>query len=107
MGEIRPWPRSPLPGLHGPRRVRAVGRTGRESQIRRQLEAAEMAIVQPEKSLEWERRLAMTTLVTGATGFVGRHVTRFLATRLNDIRTLVRPGNRVQPIEDLPGERVY
>jgi dihydroflavonol-4-reductase len=66
-----------------------------------------MAIVQPEKSVERERRLTMTTLVTGATGFVGRHVTRFLATRLNNIRTLVRPGSRVQPIEDLPGERVY
>jgi len=47
----------------------------------------------------------MTTLVTGATGFLGRHVTRLLATRLDDIRVLVRPESRVQPIEDLPVKR--
>ena len=65
-----------------------------------------MAIVRSEKSGERERRFTMTALVTGATGFLGRHVTRLLATRSDDIRVLVRPG-RVQPIEDLKVERAY
>jgi dihydroflavonol-4-reductase len=41
-------------------------------------------------------------LVTGASGFLGWHVARVLAERGYSVRTLVRPGSRV---DDLPVER--
>src|SRR5262245_29263468 len=66
-----------------------------------------MAIIQPQKNDERECRLAMTTLVTGATGFVGQHVAHLLATRLDRVRVLVRAGSRLQGIEDLPVQRAY
>jgi dihydroflavonol-4-reductase len=66
-----------------------------------------MAIVQPEKSTERERCVTMRTLVTGATGFIGRHVTRLLTTRLTDIRVLVRTGSPLQALEGLPVEVGY
>jgi len=66
-----------------------------------------MAIIQPKKVAERERRFTMTTLVTGATGFIGRHVTRLLATRFNNIRVLVRPGSPLQGFEEFPVEFVY
>src|SRR5262245_10605615 len=45
----------------------------------------------------------MTTLVTGATGFIGWHVTRLLTSRVKNVRVLVRQDLR----ETLPVERVY
>jgi dihydroflavonol-4-reductase len=66
-----------------------------------------MAIVQFKESPDSERRITMTTLVTGATGFVGRHVTRLLAGRGSHVRVLLRPGSQFQGLEDLPLERAY
>jgi dihydroflavonol-4-reductase len=39
------------------------------------------------------------TLVTGATGFIGWHVTRKLLARGHTVRALVRPGNKVRELE--------
>jgi dihydroflavonol-4-reductase len=48
----------------------------------------------------------MTTLVTGATGFVGSHVARQLVTAGHPVRILVRKNSNTQPLEGLPVERV-
>jgi dihydroflavonol-4-reductase len=48
----------------------------------------------------------MTTLVTGATGFVGSHVTRGLVNAGNSVRVLVRPSSNLALLEELPVERV-
>jgi dihydroflavonol-4-reductase len=47
----------------------------------------------------------MTTLVTGATGFVGSHVARQLASAGNSVRVLVRRTSDCRMIADLPVER--
>jgi dihydroflavonol-4-reductase len=47
----------------------------------------------------------MTSLVTGATGFLGGHVTRLLAERGERVRVLVRPASDVRQLERLPVER--
>jgi dihydroflavonol-4-reductase len=44
----------------------------------------------------------MTTLVTGATGFVGLHVTRLLVDRIKNVRVLVRPSSDRRFIGKLP-----
>ncbi len=44
----------------------------------------------------------MTTLVTGATGFVGWHVARFLTERVGRVRVLVRPTSQLHATR-LPG----
>jgi dihydroflavonol-4-reductase len=41
------------------------------------------------------------TLVTGATGFIGSHVTRLLVQRGDDVAALVRPGSSLEPIAGL------
>jgi dihydroflavonol-4-reductase len=48
----------------------------------------------------------MATLITGAAGFVGSHVTRFLVKKANNIRVLVRPTSQLRFIQDLPVEFV-
>jgi len=48
----------------------------------------------------------MTTLVTGATGFLGNHVARLLAERGERVRVLVRTGSESRRLEGLPVERV-
>jgi len=48
----------------------------------------------------------MTTLVTGATGFVGCHVARLLAERSGHVRVLVRPASQLRSIDGLNVERV-
>jgi len=48
----------------------------------------------------------MTTLVTGATGFVGSHVARQLVAKGNSVRVLVRPGSNMRALEDLRLELV-
>src|SRR5579883_677383 len=48
----------------------------------------------------------MTILVTGATGFVGLHVTRLLVEKAKRIRVLVRPTSETRFIKDLPVEFV-
>ncbi len=48
----------------------------------------------------------MTTLVTGATGFLGSHVARQLVSRGVLVRVLVRAASRLQAIEDLPVEKI-
>lgn len=48
----------------------------------------------------------MTTLVTGATGFVGNHVARQLVTAGHSVRVLVRRSSNLQALEGLPSERV-
>ena len=47
-----------------------------------------------------------TTLVTGATGFVGSHVARALAARGDDVRVTVRATSRLEPLKDLDVETV-
>ena len=48
----------------------------------------------------------MTTLVTGATGFVGSHVARQLVAAGDCVRVLVRPSSNLQALEGLAVERV-
>ena len=48
----------------------------------------------------------MTTLVTGATGFIGSHLTRLLVERGHHVRALVRPSSPLQALESLPIEIV-
>jgi len=48
----------------------------------------------------------MTTLVTGATGFVGSHVARQLVTAGHSVRVLVRRTSRLEALERLPVERI-
>jgi dihydroflavonol-4-reductase len=48
----------------------------------------------------------MTTLVTGAAGFLGSHVTRQLVARGESVRVLLRPSSQNRAIADLPLEYV-
>ena len=48
----------------------------------------------------------MTTLVTGAAGFLGSHVARQLVARGNDVRVLMRPSSSNRAISDLSLEYV-
>lgn len=48
----------------------------------------------------------MTTLVTGASGFVGSHLVRLLAARGEPLRVLVRPTSQLRALEGLAAERV-
>lgn len=48
----------------------------------------------------------MTTLVTGASGFLGSHVARQLAARSEAVRVLVRPSSQLRAIEGLHVEKV-
>jgi dihydroflavonol-4-reductase len=48
----------------------------------------------------------MTTLVTGAAGFLGSHVTRQLVARGEQVRVLLRPSSQNRAIADLPLEYV-
>ena len=48
----------------------------------------------------------MTTLVTGATGFVGSHVARILVNAGETVRVLVRPNAQLKALEHLPVEHV-
>jgi dihydroflavonol-4-reductase len=48
----------------------------------------------------------MTTLVTGAAGFLGSHVTRQLAARGEEVRVLMRASSTNRAIADLPLEYV-
>lgn len=46
------------------------------------------------------------TLLTGATGFIGSHVTRLLLARGDEVRVTVRPGSDLQLLEGLAVEQV-
>jgi dihydroflavonol-4-reductase len=46
------------------------------------------------------------TLITGATGFIGSHVTRLLVGRGDEVRVTVRPDSRLDALAGLPVERV-
>src|SRR5437667_9431164 len=48
----------------------------------------------------------MSTLVTGAAGFLGSHVTRQLVARGDDVRVLLRASSTNRAIADLPLEYV-
>ena len=48
----------------------------------------------------------MTSLVTGATGFLGRHLVRRLVEAGDDVRALVRPQTDAAPVEALGAEVV-
>src|SRR5579863_10069403 len=47
-----------------------------------------------------------TTLVTGASGFVGSHVARQLVAGGHSVRVLARPSSNLRALEGLPIERV-
>jgi dihydroflavonol-4-reductase len=47
----------------------------------------------------------MITLVTGASGFVGSHVARYLAGRGEQVRVLMRPTSRMDALEGVAVER--
>ena len=47
-----------------------------------------------------------TTLVTGATGFIGSHVARALVARGDDVRVTVRATSRLEPLKGLDVETV-
>jgi dihydroflavonol-4-reductase len=49
----------------------------------------------------------MTSLVTGASGFVGSHVARVLLDRGERVRVLVRPQSSLAALEGMPFEKVY
>ncbi|MGQ0793601.1 MAG: SDR family oxidoreductase [Deltaproteobacteria bacterium] len=50
----------------------------------------------------------MTTLITGATGFLGSHIARKLAARGEKVKILLRASSKTSNIDDIPGiERVY
>jgi dihydroflavonol-4-reductase len=46
------------------------------------------------------------TLITGATGFIGSHVTRLAVARGDEVRITVRPGSVTTALEDLDVEQV-
>jgi dihydroflavonol-4-reductase len=48
----------------------------------------------------------MTTLVTGAAGFLGSHIARQLVARGEEVRVLLRPSSQNRAIADLPLEYV-
>lgn len=48
----------------------------------------------------------MRILVTGATGFIGRHLTQALCDRKNSVRILARPASQTDPLEALGAEVV-
>ncbi len=48
----------------------------------------------------------MKILVTGATGFLGSHVARELASRGEGVRVLVRPSGNLRALEGIPTERI-
>jgi len=49
----------------------------------------------------------MRSLVIGASGFLGSHVTRQLADRGDEVRVMVRPTSETKGIDDLNVERCY
>jgi dihydroflavonol-4-reductase len=49
----------------------------------------------------------MVTLVTGAGGFVGSHLTRLLIERRNNLRILLRPTSSTRSVDSFSCERVY
>ena len=50
---------------------------------------------------------SMTTLVTGATGFVGWHVARLLAEKGDSVRVLLRPTSQSRVLEGLNVDRAF
>ena len=49
----------------------------------------------------------MSTIVTGATGFIGSHIVRKLAQRGENVKVLVRKTSNTKNIDDLNIEKVY
>jgi dihydroflavonol-4-reductase len=49
----------------------------------------------------------MFSLITGANGFIGSHLTRFLINRGEKVRVLVRPKSNLRSLEGLPVEVAY
>lgn len=49
----------------------------------------------------------MKTLVTGASGFIGKHLVKTLVEQGRDVRCLVRKGSHIRYLEDLGIELFY
>ena len=49
----------------------------------------------------------MATVVTGATGFIGSHITRKLVERGDRVKVLVRKTSNTKNIDSLDVEKIY
>ena len=49
----------------------------------------------------------MLSLITGANGFIGSHLTRFLIQQGEQVRVLVRPQSDVRSLDGLPVDFAY
>ena len=49
----------------------------------------------------------MFSLVTGANGFIGSHLTHFLVQQNEQVRVLVRPQSDLRSLAELPVEIAY
>src|SRR5207247_6996052 len=65
-----------------------------------------MAVVQSRQARGRNGRRSMI-LVTGATGFVGAHVTRLLSNKGKNVRVLVRTSSQFGAIDGLSVHRVF
>ena len=70
------------------------------------MEDAEVAIGREFGGKAGRDALTVTTLVTGAAGFLGSHVTRQLVARGESVRVLMRPSSNNRAISDLSLEYV-
>ena len=49
----------------------------------------------------------MSTIITGATGFIGSHITKKLVERGEKVKVLIRKTSNTKNIDDLNVEKIY
>src|SRR5579863_10439225 len=106
LGEFRARHPSAVRTVREPFRLRNRRVAGHESESRRFLENARLAVERRAGRKARTGAQAMTTLVTGAAGFLGSHVTRQLVARGEEVRVLMRPASSYRAISDLSLEYV-
>src|SRR5262249_14814873 len=82
------------------------GDPGNESEGGRFVEGPFLAVARGAGRKARAGARAMTTLVTGAAGFLGSHVARQLVARGDEVRVLMRPSSSNRAISDLSLEYV-